>query len=73
VNSFELPQIPPSIVQAFSIAAMSEETCFSQLQYLIKTKFEGEVEELVHLLKSGKGDEVLVNQLAEYLMVRSSN
>lgn len=49
---------------------MSEETCVSQFQHLVKTKFEeGGVEELLHLLKSGGQDDVLVNQLAEYLMV----
>jgi hypothetical protein len=48
---------------------MSEETCISQFQYLIETKFEGDVEELLHLLKSGGRGDVLVNQLAEYLMV----
>lgn len=49
--------------------AMSDESYFPQFQFLIQTKFDGGVEELLFLLKSGGGDEVVVKQLADYLMV----
>ena len=50
---------------------ISDETSFSQFQYLVRVKFDGDVEELLQLLKSGGGEAVSVAQLAEYLMVSS--
>lgn len=50
---------------------MSEETCFSQFQFMLRTKFEGGVEEFLHILTCD-GD-VQVKDLAEYLLVSDAH
>ena len=48
---------------------MSEETCVLHFHNFIKSKFEGSFDDFLFFLKSGGDDDVLTNQVAEYLMV----